>query len=221
MPSSASSPIARSFDTGRGGWRRLRTRSRAVQVLGDDLADDLADIGDRPPGGDRRRSAPRPRPRSMAAPRWNESIASSRVGPPASSERSKPRVSGANSGSCSRPAAIRWDRKPTQSRSSSSSRYQIVAARPSGEVREQRRLAIAGIGDHVDHPAVDLRLKPVQQAGSSKGLVPQRRGLDLGGLDRITHAMLRSAATRSGAALTARPGPTAIGGPGILLGDRA
>jgi hypothetical protein len=44
-------------------------------------------------------------------------------------ERRIAEVDGANSGSCSRPAATRCDRKPTQSRSSSSMRYQRVRSR--------------------------------------------------------------------------------------------
>ncbi len=51
---------------------------------------------------------------------------SPRVGPPGPSCMSSAYVSGAKSGSSSRPAATRWRQKVSQSRSSGSSRYQAV-----------------------------------------------------------------------------------------------
>ena len=59
---------------------------------------------------------------------------------------------------------------------------------PAGEVREERRLAVAGVGDHEEHAAVDLRLEPVEQARARKDLVAERGRLDLSRLDRVAHA---------------------------------
>ena len=61
--------------------------------------------------------------------RRKTSVAASRVGPPIDRSPSIAADVGANPGSCSRPAAMRWLRNEIQSRSSSSSRYQIVRSR--------------------------------------------------------------------------------------------
>ena len=59
---------------------------------------------------------------------------------------------------------------------------------PAREVREERRLAVAGVGDHEEHAAVDLRLEPVEQARARKDLVAQRGRLNFSRLDRVAHA---------------------------------
>ena len=55
---------------------------------------------------------------------------------------------------------------------------------PAGEVREQRRLAVARLGDHEDQPMVDLRVEPLEEPIAGERFVPEDRGLDLGRLDR-------------------------------------
>ena len=58
-------------------------------------------------------------------------------------------------------------------------------AGPPREVGEQRRLAVARIGEDEDHAVVDLRAQPVQQPIAGERLVAQRRRLDLRELDRV------------------------------------
>jgi hypothetical protein len=57
--------------------------------------------------------------------------------------------------------------------------------RSTREVRQECRLAIAGVGDDEYDPAVDLDLEPVEKARPRQRLVSKRRGLDLPWLDRI------------------------------------
>ena len=57
--------------------------------------------------------------------------------------------------------------------------------RPSREVGEQRGLAVACVGQDEDHPVVDLGGQPIEQPVPGERLVPQRRALDLRGLDRV------------------------------------
>src|SRR3954471_11343747 len=69
----------------------------------------------------------------------------------------------------------------------------LVEAVPEGpqprttrEVREQRRLAVAGFG-HDEHDAVvDLDLEPVEKPGARQSLFAQLRALHLRRLDRIS-----------------------------------
>ena len=77
------------------------------------------------------------------------------------------------------PAATRWCRSVTQSRSSGSSRYHRVRSRSRREVGEQRRLAVTGVGEDQDDSAMDLDPQPVEQARSFERLVAERRTLDL------------------------------------------
>ena len=57
--------------------------------------------------------------------------------------------------------------------------------RPPREVGEERRLAVAGVGEDEDHPVVDLGGEPVEEPVARERLVAQRRTLDLRGLDRV------------------------------------
>ena len=117
--------------------------------------------------------------------RMNVSMTASRVGPVRLVSASIAAVVGANDGSTSRPAATRWlqERDPVA----------IVLvepvpdrpqSRPAGEVREERGLAVAGIGEHEDDALVDLRGQPIEQPMTCQGLLAQRRRLDLRVLDR-------------------------------------
>ena len=118
--------------------------------------------------------------------RRKTSVAASRVGPPIARSPSIAAVVGANSGSCSRPAATRWLRNEIQSRSSSSSRYQRVRSRrPTREVGEERGLAVARVGEDEDDALMDLGGQPIEQAVARERLVPKRRALDLRELDRV------------------------------------
>ena len=54
-----------------------------------------------------------------------------------------------------------------------------------GEVREQRRLAVAGLGDEEHDPAMDLDRQPLEEAVAGERLVAQRGRLDLADLDRV------------------------------------
>ena len=58
-------------------------------------------------------------------------------------------------------------------------------SRSTGEVGEERGLAVAGIGEDEDDPVVDLRGEPIEQPMTRQRLIPQRRRLDLRVLDRI------------------------------------
>jgi hypothetical protein len=58
-------------------------------------------------------------------------------------------------------------------------------ARSTREVGEQRRLAVARIGEDQDDPPVDLRAQPVEQARSFQRFVAERRTLDLRQLDGV------------------------------------
>ena len=53
-------------------------------------------------------------------------------------------------------------------------------AGPPGEVGQQRGLAVAGVGQDEDDPAVDLGVQPVEQPVPRQRLVAERRRLDLG-----------------------------------------
>ena len=64
---------------------------------------------------------------------------------------------------------------------------------PPREVREQGRLAVAGVGQDQDDPVVDLGGDPIEQPVAGQRLVAKRRPLDLGGLDRVPgHAVASS-----------------------------
>ena len=84
-----------------------------------------------------------------------------------------------------RSAATRWWANAAQSRSSSSkSKPRGLDACRSCPVREDGRLAVAGLGGDQDDAVVDLRVEPVQQAIAAKDPLGERRALDLRQLDR-------------------------------------
>ena len=58
-------------------------------------------------------------------------------------------------------------------------------AGPPGEVGEQGRLAVAGLGDEEHDPPMDLDRQPLEEAVAGERLVAQRRRLDLADLDRV------------------------------------
>ena len=65
-------------------------------------------------------------------------------------------------------------------------------AGPAGEVGEERRLAVAGVGDHEHDAVVDLDVEPVEQAVARQRLLAERRALDLADLDRVAaHTVAR------------------------------
>ena len=66
---------------------------------------------------------------------------------------------------------------------------------PTGEVGQQGRLAVPGIGEDEDDPAMDLRVQPVQQPRPLEGFVAQRWTLDLGQLDREAVDLVAQRAT--------------------------
>jgi hypothetical protein len=53
------------------------------------------------------------------------------------------------------------------------------------EVGQQRRLAVPGLGDHVDHSVVDLDLQPVEEPVARQRLLTERGPLHLCGLNRV------------------------------------
>ena len=80
-------------------------------------------------------------------------------------------------------------------------------ASPPREVRQQGRLAVAGVGQDQDDAVMDLRGDPIQQPVPGQRLVTKRRPLDLRGLDRIPgHAVKGS---EMGGPSAERPGPLA------------
>ncbi|MEO8571289.1 MAG: hypothetical protein ABI553_06265 [Chloroflexota bacterium] len=68
---------------------------------------------------------------------------------------------------------------------------------PLGEIGEQRGLAVPGVREDQDHTVVDLSAQPVEEPVARKGVVAQRRTLDLRGLDRVAvHCVARSSVQR-------------------------
>ena len=57
--------------------------------------------------------------------------------------------------------------------------------RSSREVREEGRLAVAGLGEHEDHPPMNLRVEPIEQPVAAERLLAHRWRLDLRRLDGI------------------------------------
>ncbi len=55
---------------------------------------------------------------------------------------------------------------------------------PPREVSQQRRLAIAGLGDDEHDAVVDLDVQPIEKPMAGEGFLPQQRSLDLPRLDR-------------------------------------
>ena len=130
QPATAGSPA-------RAGWRtrssgaRARSRPARARCAGHRAR--------RRPGGSRRGSGPRHDPAIVGSSPRKRRSATSRAR--AARSRSPParRPSPARtSGSCSRPAATRWCRNETQSRSSSSSRYHSVRSRVRREKSARR-----------------------------------------------------------------------------------
>ena len=65
-------------------------------------------------------------------------------------------------------------------------------ARPTGEVGEERGLAVARVGDHEDDAVVDLDVQPVEQPMARQRLLAERRALNLADLDRVAaHTVAR------------------------------
>ena len=216
MPISATSPAARSRASGIGGVAAAGEDDR--QPLGrprDELAGDQADVRrlvdevevvedqHRAVFGDRRAArAGRPRSRPRASGRRSARSLSSAA------------VVGANAGIvlASGGDEVAQERDPVA--------VVVIEPVPEGpepgpprEVGQERRLAVAGVGEDEDHPVMDLGREPIEQAVAGQGLVAQRRTLDLRGLDRIpVHSVARApcgdgpaAAGRQG---RRRPAPT-------------
>ena len=196
MPSSATSPVARSRASGTVGGRRLAktidSRSGARATSSRAISRTSGESSTR-----WKSSRIRTAPCSAIAgsSRRNTSMAASRVGPPTDMSPSIAAVVGAKPGIV---LAAGGDEVVQEGDPVAVVIVEAIPERPQPgpprEVGEQRGLAVAGVREDQDDPVVDLGAQPVEQPVSRERVVAQRRALDLRRLDRVAGSRRRPVA---------------------------
>ena len=221
MPSSATSPTARSLDSGIAGARRLAntidSRSGAFATSSRAMCRASGASSTRWKSS-KIRTAPPPAIVGSSADEGRRARVTARAA------RSRPPPAAPPSPARSRVVlSARGDEVVQERDPVAIVRVEPIPERPhpasAGEVGKQGGLPVARIGEEQHDPAMDLDPQPVEQAWALERLVAQRGTLDLGELDRVAADLVAQVGTPGTASTPAdRPGPTGIGN-GLLDGS--